>query len=332
MKQAVFQNARNFIVSDVPKPQAVQTGVVIKVKYCSICGSDVHLYQWDWVPKEPKGAASLKAVSDAFGGIPGHFILGHQYCGEVFEVGPGVENCKKGDRVVARGVGGYAEYAYSDHVYVLPDEITYEQAALIEPLSVTVDAVRKSKMSLGDVVVIQGAGTIGLFTLQCAKAGGARKIIITEISPKRLEKARELGADEVIDAGKTDVIKKVNEITNGFGPDIVFDCTGNPQANRVMMEMLPKWGTAVIMSSYAEHFEIDFNKIMLKCLNIIGMLSGTPDSWAPRSDPFVIAMDLIQKGKVKIDPLISAIMPLGKINEAFAALESGKETAVLIEP
>jgi (R,R)-butanediol dehydrogenase / meso-butanediol dehydrogenase / diacetyl reductase len=332
MKQAVFQNARNFIVSEVPRPQAMAGGVVVKVKYCSICGSDLHLYQWDWEPKDPKGAASIRVVSEAFGGIPAHFILGHQFCGEVVEVGPGVENCKIGDRVVARGAGGYGEYAFSDHVYVLPDEITDAQAAFIEPLSVTVDAVRKSHMLLGDAVVIQGAGTIGLFVLQCVKAGGARKAIITEISPKRLEKAREFGADEVIDVRKTDVKKRVYEITDGHGPDIVFDCTGNPAANRVMLEMLPKWGKAVVMSTYTEHFEIDFNTIMLKCINVVGMLSGTPDSWVPRSDPFVIAMDLIQKGKVKIDPLISAIMPLAKINEAFEGLENGQETAVLIEP
>jgi (R,R)-butanediol dehydrogenase / meso-butanediol dehydrogenase / diacetyl reductase len=332
MKQAVFQNARDFVVSEVPKPQAMPGGVVVKVKYCSICGSDVHLYQWDWEPKDPKGAASVRVVSEAFGGIPAHFILGHQFCGEVVEVGPGVEYCRPGDRVVARGVGGYGEYAQSDHVYVLPDAITDKQAAFIEPLSVTADAVRKSGLLLGDTVVIQGAGTIGLFTLQCAKAGGARKAIITEIVPRRLEMARQFGPDEVIDVGKEDILKRVGEITGGFGPDIVFDCTGNPQANRMMLEMLPKWGKAFIMSSYTEHFEIDFNPIMLKCLNIVGMLSGTPDSWVPRSDPFVIAMDLIQKGKVKIDPLISAVMPLEKINEAFAGLESGKETAVLIEP
>jgi (R,R)-butanediol dehydrogenase / meso-butanediol dehydrogenase / diacetyl reductase len=332
VRQAVFQNARNFIVSEVPKPETAVGGVVVKVKYCSICGSDVHLYQWDWEPKDPKGAASVRVVSDAFGGIPAHFILGHQFCGEIVEVGPGVEHCKPGDRVVARGAGGYGEFAYSDHVYVLPDEITDAQAAFIEPLSVTVDAVRKSNMKLGDTVVVQGAGTIGLFTLQCLKAGGARKAIITEVSPKRLEKAMEFGADEVIDARNTDVVQRVREITNGYGPDIVFDCTGNPHANRIMLEMLPKWGKAIIMSSYTEHFEIDFNTIMLKCLDVVGILSGTPDSWVPRSDPFVIAMDLIRKGKVKIDPLISAVLPLGKINEAFEGLESGAETAVLIEP
>jgi (R,R)-butanediol dehydrogenase / meso-butanediol dehydrogenase / diacetyl reductase len=332
MRQAVFQNARNFVVSEVPKPQVMPGGVVVKVKYCSICGSDVHLYQWDWEPTDPKGAASIRVVSEAFGGIPAHFILGHQFCGEVVEVGEGVVSCKPGDRVVARGAGGYGEYAYSDHVYVLPDEITDAQAAFIEPLSVTVDAVRKSGMLLGDSVVIQGAGTIGLFTLQCAKAGGARKTIVTEVSPKRIAKAGEFEPDEVIDAAKTDVVKRVAEITGGFGPDIVFDCTGNPAANRVMLQMLPKWGKAFIMSTYTEHFEIDFNTIMLKCLNVVGMLSGTPDSWVPRSDPFVIAMDLLKKGKVKIDPLISAVMPLEMINEAFDRLENGVETAVLIEP
>ncbi len=332
MKQAVFESAGNFVVKEVTRPEAVEGVAVIQVRYCSICGSDVHLYEWDWEPEDPKGKATLKAVSEAFGGIPAHFILGHQYCGEVVEIGPGMENCKVGDRVTARGAGGYGEFTVSDQVYVLPEEVTDEQAALIEPLSVTVDVIRRSQMVLGDVVVIQGAGTIGLFTLQSAKAAGARKVIITEVSDLRLEKAKEIGADEVIDARNEDVVQKIQELTGGYGPDIVYDCTGNPEANRKMMEMLPSHGKAVIMSTYLENLEIDFNTIMLKNLNVMGMLSGTPDTWEPRSDPFLIAIDLIKRGKVKIDPLISAIMPLEKINEAFAALERGEEMAVLIKP
>ena len=332
MKQAVFESARNFVVKEVGKPSAVEGSVVIKVAFCSICGSDLHLYEWDWEPEDEKGRSSINVVSEAFGGIPAHFILGHQYSGEVVEVGPGVENCKPGDRVVARGVGAYGEFAHSDHVYVLPDEISYEHASLIEPLSVTVDVIRRAQLILGDVVVIQGAGTIGLFTLQCAKVAGARKVIVTEVVKRRLEKAKELGADAVIDASKEDVNRQVNDLTGGFGPDIVFDCTGNPQANRMMLDILPNKGKAVVMSTYADHFEVDFNRIMLKNLNVMGALSGAPGSWEDRNDPFIIAMDLIQKGKVKVEPLISAVMPLEKINEAFAALEAGKEMAVLIKP
>lgn len=332
MKQAVFESARNFVVKDVPRPEPMEGQVVIKVKYCSICGSDLHLYGWDWEPADAKGQSTLNVVSEAFGGIPAHFILGHQYSGDVVSVGPGVENCKAGDRVAARGVGAYGEFALSDHVYVLPDDISYEQAAFVEPMSVAVDAVRRAKMILGDVVVVQGAGTIGLFTLQCARAGGARKVIMTEVADSRLKKAKDMGADEVIDAKSEDVLKRVSDITGGFGPDIVFDCTGNPEANRMMLDMLPKWGKAVIMSTYADHFEVDFNRIMLKCLDVVGWLSGPPDSWQPRSDPFLIAIDLIRKQKVQIDPLISAVMPLEKINEAFERLEAGKEMAVLIKP
>jgi (R,R)-butanediol dehydrogenase/meso-butanediol dehydrogenase/diacetyl reductase len=239
MKQAVFESARNFVIKEVPKPDAVEGSVVIKVEYCSICGSDLHLYEWDWEPQDEKGKSTINVISEAFGGLPAHFILGHQYGGEIVEVGPGVENCKPGDRVVARGVGAYGEFAHSDHAYVLPDEITFQQAALIEPLSVTIDVIRRSQLVLGDVVVVQGAGTIGLFTLQCAQAAGAGKVIVTEVVEKRLEKAKELGADVVINAAREDVLKRVTELTDGFGPDIVFDCTGNPEANRTMLDILP---------------------------------------------------------------------------------------------
>ena len=269
MRQAVLKDACKFVIEDVPKPEAVPETLVLKVKYTSICGSDIHIWQWGPTPKTERDRRAFDAWSRIYFGFPPTAILGHQLSGEVVETGPGAEPFKPGDRVTIRGAGGYAEYTVamglgghplSSVVYPLPEEVTYEQAALVEPLSVAVDAVRRSQLNLGDVAVVQGAGTIGLFVMQCARAAGARRVFVTEVSDLRIEKARALGADEVIHARKENVVERVRELTGGFGPDIVYDCAGNPEATRTMLEFAPIGrGKAIIVSTYENPFELDLN-------------------------------------------------------------------------
>jgi len=343
MKQAVLEGPQKFVIQDIPRPEAAPGTAVVKVKYTSVCGSDIHIWQWGPSPQDPKALRVSEAVSQAFFGLPPTFILGHQICGEIAETGQGGEQFQKGQRVVMRGAGGYAEYAlamglfgYSlaDVVYPLPEGVSDQQAALVEPLSVAVDVVRRSGLKLGDVVVVQGAGTIGLFVLQCARAAGARKVFVTEVSPIRMQRAKQLGADEVIHPREVDAAGKVRELTAGFGPDLVFDCAGNPDATRTMIDMLPYGGKgrAIIVATYENPFELDLNLFMLKNLEVAGFLSGVPGTWEPRCDPFKIAIELIRSGKVKVDPLITSVMPLAKINEAFLALSKTEQMSVLIQP
>lgn len=310
--------------------------MLIRVRYCSVCGSDVRLFKIG--PEIPRALAAV--FKSVYGGDDPLSLLGHQFCGEVAEVGSGVKEFKVGDRVVARGAGAYAEYVAiktrlmeRKMVFSLPNEITYEQASLIEPLSIAVDIIRRCSLKLGDVVVILGAGPLGLFILQCAKASGAKKIYVTETSDLRIKKARELGADEVINPMKDDPLQKIYELTSGLGPDIVFDCAGKSETLRQMIAMLPRRGKGIIVASYEKTVEIDLNAVMLKSLNIIGALAGwPPEDWEPRSDPFEIAIDFIKTGRVSVDPLITSIVALENINKAFMALLKGEQVAVLIKP
>jgi 2-desacetyl-2-hydroxyethyl bacteriochlorophyllide A dehydrogenase len=342
MRTAVLVDSCRFEIQEMAKVDLVPETLLLKVKYTSICGSDIHIWQWGPEPKSEREKRSFEAFGKAYFGLPPSAILGHQLSGEVTEVGPGVELYKPGDRITIRGAGGYADYAVAmglgghplaSVVYPLPGEVSYQQAALVEPLSVAVDAVRRSKLNLGDVAVVQGGGTIGLFVMQCAKAAGARRVIVTEVSDVRISKARELGADEVVNAREENVLERVNELTDGFGPDIVYDCAGNPEATRTMIEMAPNGrGKGIIVSTYEQPFEIDLNMVMMKNLELVGFLSGLPGSYPPQSDPFQIAIELIRSGRVKVDSMISSIMPLEKINEAFRKLEKAEEMVVLIEP
>ncbi len=330
MKVAILEDANKFVIKEVPKPELGPCSVVIRIRYCSICGSDIHMYKWGPKPQDP---SEVKLVSflDSVLGFPAYFLLGHQISGNIVEIGPEVEGYNIGDRVTARTRGAYADFIISEEsqVYHLPDEVSYEQAAFVEPVSVAVSAVRRSRFKLGDVVVILGAGPIGLFTLQCARAAGVGRVYVSEISELRLKKAKELGADEVINAKKVDVVKRINEITGGLGPDVVFECAGKPETMWQMLNMLPRHGKGVIVAVYEKPFEIDPNRIMMKNLDIVGIL---PTRREGGRDQFKMAIALIKTGKVRVDPMITATYSLNKINEAFISLIKGEQLGVLIKP
>ena len=321
MKKAVFEGAYNFVIRDMPKPEVGPGLILVKVRYCSICGSDVHIYKYNKVPGADPLADSFSKVM----GIPIHAVIGHQISGDVVETGEGVTCCKVGDRVALQGPGeGYAEYVLHQWAQPLPNSITYEQAAYLEPLNVALNAVKKSRVRLGDVVVVQGAGTIGLLVLQCVRVAGTSKTIITEMSEHRLAIAKELGADEVINVNKEDPVEQVRELTSGRGPDIVFECSGNHEALHELVEMLPFHGQGVIVSAYEHTPRIDFNTVMLKSLDLQGVQG--------MDNLFPLGVTLVESGRVNLDALYSSIVPLEKINEAMRALLERKEVGVLVKP
>ncbi len=321
MKQAIIESAYNFVIRDVPKPEVGPGQVLVKVRCCSICGSDVHVYKYDPVPGEDPLNDSFSKVF----GMPIQSTVGHQISGDVVETGEGVMSCKVGDRVPSLGPGGgYAEYVVAYSPQPLPDSVTYEQASFLEPLNVALNAIKKSRLALGDIVVVQGAGTIGLLVLQCARAAGAGKVFVTEMSEPRIGLAKALGADEVIDIREEDPVERINELTGGSGPGIVFECTGNTKALETMIEMLPFFGQGMIVASYEDFLQINYNTVMLKSLELKGVLG--------MENLLPIAISLVESGKVKLDQLYSAIMPLEKINEAMKALLEGKEIGVIVSP
>lgn len=330
MKIAILEDTCKFVIREVPKPEPGPGNVGIKIQYCSICGSDIHMYKWGPNPRNP---LEVKLVSflDNILGFPAHSLLGHQVSGNIEEIGPEVEGCNIGDRVTVRTRGAYANFIISEEsqVYHLPDEVSYEQAAFVEPVSVAVSAVRRSKLKLGDVAVVLGAGPIGLFTAQCAIAAGVSRVYVSEISELRLKIAKNCGVDEVINAKKVDVVQRINDLTGGLGPDVVLECAGKPETMRQMLNMLPRQGKGVIVAVYEKSFEIDPNRIMMKNLDIAGIL---PTRGEGKQDQFNIAIALIKTGKVRVAPIITATYSLNNINEAFISLIEGEQLGVLIKP
>lgn len=338
MKAAVFHSARDITIEDVPEPRVEPDSVVIKVKACGICGSDLHLYKC--------------------GGQNEGTILGHEFSGDIVEIGANVTDVEKGDRVTAIGgqgcgqcywcrqgqlircrklvflgwgiPGAFAQYvsvpSFQIGMYAvkLPDTMTYEEGATAEPAAVALYAVTKARPQPEDTVVVIGAGMIGLCTVQVLKAFGVNQVIVSEPRRKRLKLAKESGADVIVDAAREDIVSIVNEVTSGKGADIVFECAGLSTTYQQALEMVHRGGKVELVGLYEQPITWDPSSVVTNDITLIGCglrwdLPG--------------AVDLLQSGKVNTKPLLTHEFPLDKVKEAFET-QLGAEDAVkvLVKP
>ena len=322
MKAASLLAPRYMKVQDVPEPIVQPDGIVVKVKACGICGSDLHIY---------KRGAPLMAMQQ---------MLGHEYSGDVVEVGANVVGIQKGDRVVALSGGAYAEYAnvpmamLNVTVFHLPDELSYEVAATIEPLTLGVHAATRAEPKAEDTVVIIGAGMIGQGTLQAFKAVGVSRVIVSEIGKKRLEVAKAMGADIVINAAEEDTVSRVFEITDGVGGDIVAECAGAPatfqqaldivrNGGMLQADMLRPGGKIILEAVYEEPIQWEPVNAITKGVEMIACFGGC----------FPPTIEFLRTGKINTRPLITHEFPLDKIQEAFVTQQKVEEAIkVLIKP
>jgi 2-desacetyl-2-hydroxyethyl bacteriochlorophyllide A dehydrogenase len=281
-------------IEEIPIPQIGDGEVLIKVRAAGICGSDVHMYE---------GAASYK-VFEQF--MP--LVMGHEFCGDIAEVGKNVSSVKPGERVVSRvapscGVchycrtnrrhfcsstfkqilglqknGGFAEYVAvpEESCITMPDNMSYDFGALVEPLGVTGNAVNDAGITLGETVVIQGPGPIGLLTLLHAKARGAGQCIVigTKRDKLRLEKAKEFDADHIVVADEDDPVKAVLDLTGGYGANVVFEASGVPQLVQLALNMCEKTGRVVVEGIYGSEGSIDFTPMVRSAKKLIGTYGG----------------------------------------------------------
>ena len=325
MKAAVYKGRRRFSVEEIPTPAPGPDQVLVRVKYCAICGTDVHGFLYDAVP-------------------PGT-VLGHEYCGTIAEVGRDVSVWTVGDRVVGGGGAappgagssvradprfnfrkmGFADKplrAYAEYVVMeawepvpIPEGVSDETAALCEPCAVAVHAVRKSDLRLGDTVAVLGGGPIGLFCLQTARAAGAAVVFISEPAPARREAARLLGADAVIDPLKEDVVERAVSLTGGIGPDVVFDCAGAASTLDQAMNMVRRDGQVVLVALAWEKTAVLPVDWIAREVKLQASFGSLPEDWR-------IALELMRSGKVRVGPMLSedSFIPLEDIQQAFESL------------
>lgn len=337
MKAMVYYGTKNVLVEEIDEPKVQPGTVKVKVKYAGICGTDLHEYH------------AQRAVTKT------PMILGHEFTGQIVEIGTGVSTCKVGDRVVIEPIwgcneciscregsyntcenlqsygllhpGGFAEYVVvkADNVFLLPDNLSYEVATLVEPTAVAMQAVKSSALRIGDKVAVFGAGPIGLLVTQCVKAAGASQIIVVEIEEKRQQLALEMGADYVINPTKEDVVTKIRELTID-GVDIAFDVAGVEATFRAGLDSIRPKGELMIVSIFTK--PVSFSPVIQE--------RGEKKIHASRGFknifPKVIA--LLQKGSIHVEPIITSTISLDDIVElGFKELISGKGHAkILVSP
>ena len=351
MKAAVVTGRRRFEMRELPTPKVQPGTLLLKVKRCAICGTDLEYVdnpRWD----EQGG-------EDFF--TPGEAVLGHEWVGEVAEVGEGVEGWSIGDRAVdirgscgqcywcrrglnhlclggrvrgtpfGEGGGSWSSMNGAMAEYVLrsargqmkvPDSVSDEEAALTEPLNVGLSPVYEAGIKAADSVAILGAGHIGQLAMLAAKAAGAAPVIITDRIQSRLDKALELGADYALNVDEGDVYEQILDITEA-GADAVFICVREADVLQQSTLAVRREGTVAIVG-FPKPVEINPIYWLTKHLRIIGC--------DPMGRYNIQSMRLMEYKQVNCKPLVSAVLPLEDVQKAFDSLYAAENVLVMLQP
>ena len=325
MKALVMREYKHLSYEDVAKPTPKKGEVLIRVKACSVCGSDVHGFDGSTGRRRPP------------------VIMGHEASGIIVECAEGVKNHKVGDRVTfdstvycnecemckagkvnlcanrqVLGVsceeynrqGCFAEYvALPEYIlYDIPDNVTYVQAAMIEPLSVAYHAATRTKIKAGDSVVIFGIGTIGLLTLQVVKSFGAKQIIAVDIDDSRLELAKQNGATEVVNSKDPTALEQILGLThNKEGVDIAIDATGIDVTTNMCIKSVHLDGSVILIGNVAPKIEFPLQYVVTHQISLFGSCASAGE--------YPQCLELISSGKVEVDSMISKAIPLAEGNK-----------------
>ena len=333
MKAALLYRVKDLRIETVEKPKVGYGEVLVKVKAATTCGTDLKIFQRGYV----SGVIKLPTV------------FGHEWAGDVAEVGEGVPWLEEGMRVRAGNSspclrckmcqkqqynlcedmmwlwGAYAEYIkipariVNLNTQQIQSHVSYEEAPLTEPLACVLHGLEKAHIKLGDTIAIIGAGPVGLLHLITAKKMGAGKIIISDMIDERLQLASRLGADETINAKQEDTVENTKELTEGYGADIVIEAIGLPATWEQALKMVRKGGTVLEFGGCPPRTEIKVGTEQLHYgeTTILGTFHATPAH-------FKKALNLIASGTLNVKPLVTRKMKLDNIGEAFEILTTSK--------
>jgi len=321
-------------VRDVPEPnKAGPDQVLIEVKAAGVCGSDIHMWreQQSWAVKLP-------------------LVLGHEFCGVVADVGANISGFQTGQRVACEtaasvcgqcvyclsgnynlcpnrlGYGALADGAFTSYVLArpqilhhIPDNVPFEHAALTEPICVAYNAlVEKTMMKPGDLVVIQGPGPIGIMALQIVRLRGAGTIVVlgTDADAHRLEVAAELGAHHTVNIQREDAAALVKSLGDGFGADLIVDCTGVSRALKQSMDLVRPNGRITKIGWGPQPLDFSLDPLVGKAVTLQGSFSHTYPTWER-------VLGLLSTGQVNLEPVIGGVYGLDEWEEAFSKMEEG---------
>lgn len=335
MKALRWHGVRDLRLEEIEESVPKKDKVKIKVEWCGICGSDLHEYTAGpiFIPTE---------VPHPLSGDKAPIVLGHEFSGRVVEIGEEVTKVQVGDRVVvepiyacgqcagckhghynlcdklgfyglAGGGGGFAEYAAIPEVMLhkIPETVSFEQGALVEPAAVALHAVRQSKLKVGNKAAVFGTGPIGLLVIEALKASGASEIYAVEISKQRRKKAEELGAI-TIDPTEVNPVEQIHKLTNG-GVDVSFEVTGVPPVLTQAINASKIGGETMIVSIFETEASIHPQNIVLKERTVTGIIGYR--------DVFPAVISLMAQGYFPAEKLITKRITLNDvIEEGFNVL------------
>ncbi len=329
MKSLVLEKYNEFTLCETEVPELKSGWVLIKVEACGICGSDVHGMDGSTGRRQPP------------------VIMGHEASGTIYEVAADVSEWKTGDRVTFdstiscgdcfycnrgdinlcdnrrvlgvscddyRQNGAFAEYIAvpARILYSIPENISFEQAAMIEAVSVAVHATAISSVQANDTAVVIGCGMIGLLCIQALKAAGCGKVIAIDQIVEKLKLAAELGADLTINSNDPELIQKVMNETEKRGADIVFEVVGIESTVNLAVDCTRKGGTVTLIGNLTPEVKFPLQKVVTRQLKVQGSCASAGE--------YPLCLKLIASGKIKVDSLISKVAPLEEGNEWFHRL------------
>ena len=333
MRAALLYGVKDLRVETIDKPKVGPGEALVKVKAATTCGTDIKIFQRGYVS----------------GVIQYPTVFGHEWSGDVTEVGEGISWPRKGMRVRAGNSapclrckmcqkgnynlcenmmwlwGAYAEYIkvparmVTLNMQEIPSHLSYEEAAITEPLACVLHGIEKAHVKLGDTVAIIGAGPIGLLHLLTSKKMGAGKVIISDLVDERLQVARQLGADETVNAKREEPVEKIRRLTEGYGADVVIEAIGLPATWEQALRMARKGGTVLEFGGCPPGTEIKVRTELLHYgeVTLLGTFHATPAH-------FKKALRLIASGAIRVKPLITRKMRLDEIKDAFEILTTSK--------
>ena len=344
MKALLLTAPSRLELTEVSKPRPAEDEVLVRVRACGICGSDIH--GWD-------GSTGRRRPP---------LIMGHEAAGEIAAIGAEVTGWGKGDRVTFdstiycgrcapcrsgrinlcedrrvlgvapaeyRQDGAFAEYVAlpARILYRLPDTLTFPQAAMVEPVSIAIHAVQRVKVAPTDTTVVVGSGMIGLFVVQALRWAGAKRIIAVDLEPGRLALARELGATDVIQSDRTDVATEIAKLTENAGADLAFEVVGISPTLQIAIGCVRKGGSVVLVGNLAPKTDFPLQSVVTREITLYGSCSSAGE--------YPLCLDLISRGVIRVEPMVSATAPLTDGIEWFKRLsqrDGGKYMKVILQP
>jgi len=329
----------NVEIQEIPDPLPGPGEVMIEVKAAGICGTDIHIWKDEYRSVPPmimghEGSGTIAALGDGVHGLAiGDRVTTEtfaKFCGRCFFCKQGKINlCPERKSIGTHLNGFFTKYLIirASAVHPLPEGISFSAGALSEPLACCVHGIlERTPLSAGDWVLISGPGTIGLISLQLAKAGGGKALVLgMDKDEERLALAKQLGADVTINVQREDPASRVLELTEGLGADMAIECAGAAASFNQCLKLVRKGGRISQAGLFGKTVEVDVELVAMKELEVIGFFGHVPSAWDR-------GLKLMAEGKVLTEPLVSHRLPLTEWNLGFSLMEKGEGLKILLLP